>query len=204
MIRNIVFDMGQVLIHWEAQRFMELLEVPVEDREQMLREVFRETEWVRLDRGSITEEEAVESMCRRLPSRLHPYVRAMVFDWWKLPMIPMEGMAELITELKELGYKIYLLSNANIHLPEYFDRIPGSEYFDGKLVSAQHRQIKPEREIYQTLFREFSLLPQECFFVDDIPQNIEAARFAGMAGTVFHGDVVRLRRDLNAAGVPVS
>lgn len=203
MIKNIVFDMGQVLISFYPEMFYDRMGVPAGDREVLTREMFRGVEWPQLDRGTITEARAEAAICSRLPERLHGYVHQMVFDWWKPPLVPIEGMGGLVEELKGLGYGIYLLSNANIHLPEYFERIPGSRCFDGKLVSAQWKQLKPEREIYETLFREFCLKPEECFFVDDQPNNVEAARLAGMAGAVFHGDLARLRRELRAAGVAV-
>ncbi len=204
MTRNIVFDMGQVLIHWNGGHFMELMGVPREDREMLDRELFHETEWVRLDQGTISEAEVIRRVCARLPQRLWPYVERMASHWWEMPLRPMEGMGELVGELKGMGYGIYLLSNASVRLPEYFDRIPGSQYFDGRIVSAQWKLLKPHQEIYETLFREYSLTPEECFFIDDSPQNIEAARQAGMPGAVFHGDVALLRRALNAAGIPVA
>ncbi len=203
MTRNIVFDMGQVLIYWNGDHFMELMDVPVGDREALGRELFRETEWVRLDQGTITEEEVIERVSARLPQRLRPYVERMTSHWWEMPLRPMEGMGELVGELKGMGYGVYLLSNASVRLPEYFDKIPGSQYFDGRIVSAEWKLLKPQREIYETLFREYSLTPEECFFIDDSPANIEAARQAGMPGAVFHGDVALLRRALNAAGIPV-
>ena len=89
-------------------------------------------------------------------------------------------------------------------LPEYFVRFPGSRYFDGRIVSADWRLLKPQHEIYETLFREYGLRPGECFFVDDLNINIEGALCAGMDGTVFDGDMARLRRELHAAGVPVA
>lgn len=203
MIRNIVFDMGQVLIHFYPEMFFDRMGVPEADRPILEREMFRSVEWTQTDRGTLDETGAVEAFCAKLPQRLHGYVKTMVCDWWKEPLSPVAGMAELLRELKELGYGVYLLSNASSRLHDYFPRIPGNEYFDGKIVSADWKQLKPEREIFQTLFREFSLEPEECFFVDDLPQNVEAARFAGMGGTIFRDDVPRLRRELNAAGVPV-
>lgn len=203
MIRNIIFDMGQVLIYFRPDIFIERLEVPQEDRPLLLREVFNSVEWIQLDHGTTTEEEAVAAICRRLPQRLHNYVHELVFSWWQRPLLPVEGMEELIGELKGLGYGIYLLSNASSRLHQYFSRIPASRYFDGMIVSADWKLLKPQREIYEALFREYRLRPEECFFVDDLSLNVEGARNAGMAGAIFHGDVSRLRRELNEAGVPV-
>ena len=58
MIRQIVFDMGNVLIHYRPQRYVQRLDVAEEDRPLLLREVFGSVEWIRLDRGSIGQEEA--------------------------------------------------------------------------------------------------------------------------------------------------
>lgn len=202
MIRNIIFDMGNVLIHWRPEAFVERMGVPEEDRPQLLSEVFGRTEWVQLDGGLISFEDAAASMCRRLPERLHAAVRELVFEWWKRPLFPVEGMAGLIREIKALGYGVYLLSNASVDLPKYFDRIPGSEFFDGRIVSAEWKLLKPQPEIYRVLLREYGLKAEECFFVDDLSANIEAAAREGISGTVFQG-ADPLRQDLIRAGVPV-
>lgn len=201
MIRNIVFDMGQVLIYWTPALMTEHMELSDEDRRLLIREVFGNVEWVRLDRGTISAPQAVANICARLPERLHAQVHFLVKDWWTLPLAPVPGMAELVAELKAAGYGIYLLSNVNLGLRENFARIPGSEYFDGLLVSSEEKVIKPHREIFERLFSRFSLVPGECFFIDDAPSNIEGALMAGMRGAVFHGDMARLRRELRMAGV---
>lgn len=204
MIRNIVFDMGNVLIHWAPERFVEREGVSEEDRPLILKEVFGSVEWIQLDRGSISAEEGLAAMCRRLPERLHAPARELTWNWWRRNLLPVEGMADLIREIKGLGYGVYLLSNAKVDLPQYFNLIPGSECFDGKIVSADWKLLKPQHEIYETLFREYGLKPEECFFIDDLNINIEGAWFVGMDGVVFDGDLTRLRRDLNAAGIPVN
>ena len=203
MIRNIVFDMGNVLIHWCPETFIARLDVPEADRPLLLKEVFSCVEWVQLDRGVITHEEAAAAICRRLPERLQDAARTLVFDWWKRPLLPMEGMAELIHELKDLHYGIYLLSNAGLDQPRYFDRIPGSEYFDGRIISSEWKLIKPQPELFQILLQKFDLKAEECFFVDDLYINVEAAIFVGMSGTIFK-NADDLRLTLIQAGIPLS
>ena len=203
MIRNIVFDMGNVLIRWCPEVFIDRLGIPEEDRPALLREVFTSVDWIQLDRGIVTWQEAAARMCRRLPERLHRAVRELTGNWWRGPLIPIEGTAELIRELKVLGYGIYLLSNASVDLPRFFNRIPGSECFDGRIVSADWKLLKPQPELYQVLLREYALNAEECFFVDDLFINVEAAVLVGMSGTVFRG-ANGLRRALREAGVPVA
>ena len=76
-------------------------------------------------------------------------------------------------------------------------------YFDGTLISADVKLIKPQPEFYRLLFETFSLRPEECFFIDDNNYNIEAALNSGMRFAIFHGDFREVRAKLREAGVPV-
>ncbi len=200
MIKNIVFDMGRVLIDFRPKDIMERFAVPEQDRQLILNELFLSLEWVKMDRGTVTDMEACENICGNLPKRLHDYVRRIIFEWDK-PLVPVPHMAELVQELKRMGYNIYLLSNASRRQHEYWNRIPGSEFFDGTFISADHGLLKPHAEIYNKFFQEFSLNPQECIFIDDAPANIEGALCCGMEGIVFHNDVEDLRKKLVQAGI---
>ena len=202
MIRNIIFDMGGVLLDYNPPRFLDHLSVSGADKELLLREVFNSVEWFRLDHGTIEEKDAAAAMKARLPARLHGAVDRML-NWWELEVLPVAGMAELLAELKGMGYGLYLLSNASVRQPEYFDRLPSAQYLDGRFVSAFYKLLKPQYEIYEAMLREFGLRAEECFFVDDSVANVEAAYCVGITGAVFTGDAARLRRDLMAAGVPV-
>ena len=203
MIRNIVFDMGQVLIHWDPAWMIARQGYEGEDALTLQREVFGEAEWQGLDRGTLSPEAALETILPRLPEHLHPIAEHFVRAWWEEPLWPVDGMAALVRELKGLGYGIYLLSNATSCLHQYFHRIPGSECFDGLLVSGDVKLLKPQAEIYQRLFETYGLKPEECFFIDDNSSNMEGAHRAGMPGVVFFQDMARLRRQLAAAGISV-
>lgn len=203
MIKNILFDMGQVLIHFDRDLFMTRLGVAEEDKPLLMREVFLSVEWVQMDRGTLVEAEAVERMCRRLPSRLHDAADKLA-SMWDRPILPIAGMYELIQELKANGYGIYLLSNASLRQHDYWPRIPASEFFDGTIISADEKVMKPHPDYYNRALEKFGLTAEECFFIDDVPANIEGALFCGIPGAVFHGDVSLLRRQLRAADVAVS
>lgn len=204
MINTIIFDMGQVLIQWKPETMLTDLQLTQDETKLVVQELFQSAEWVRQDRGTITEQEVVDAVCARLPKKLHCAVETMVFGWHQRFLAPMPGMAELVRDLKEAGYRIYLLSNASLALRSYFPWIPGSEYFDGLMVSAEEKLLKPQHEIYEALYDRFSLNPATCFFVDDSPANIEGAYCTGMAGTVFRGNAARLRREMAAAGIRVA
>ena len=85
MIRNLVFDMGNVLVYWRPAQLIQRLGVPEEDQSLLLQEVFGDVNWIQLDRGIVTPEEAAARMCRRLPERLHSYVLKLTRSWWEGP-----------------------------------------------------------------------------------------------------------------------
>ena len=202
MIRNIVFDMGQVLLRFLPDVFLERVGVEGEDKTLLKREVYQSLEWARMDRGSLTDAQAAEIICRRVPERLHETVHALI-DEWDRPILPVEGMEELIAELKGKGYRIYLLSNASYRQHEYWPRLPASRCFDGTLVSADVKLVKPQPEIYRLLCESFSLVPDECVFIDDAINNAEGAFLCGMHPIVFHDDVDELRTRLREEGVDI-
>lgn len=201
MVHNIVFDMGGVLIQWNPEDMLTQYDLNEAELTLLSTELFRSVEWIQMDRGVLEKEQAIGQVCARLPENLHDPVRTIVTGWHRRYLRPMPGMADLVRELKENGYGIYLLSNASMTLREYFGRIPGSEYFDALMVSAEEKVLKPQHEIYERLFDKFDLNPAECWFIDDAPANAEGAILCGMGATIFRGDVTRLRRELRAAGI---
>ncbi len=201
MISSIVFDMGGVLIRWNPEDMLRQYELSRQDMEILNRELFKSVEWIQQDRGILSEEELVRAVCARIPERLHQPVKTLVYGWHRRHLSPMPEMAGLVRELKQAGYHIYLLSNASLALREYFPRIPGSECFDKLMVSAEEKLLKPSHEIFERLYEKFGLNPGQCWFIDDSPQNVEGAIQTGMGGSVFYGDVKRLRRELIRAGI---
>lgn len=203
MIKNILFDMGNVLIRFDRNLFLDRLDLSREDKQILYREVFASVEWVQMDRGSKVEASALESMRKRIPERLHSAAEQLVFHWDE-PLLPIDGMFELVEELKEKGYGIYLLSNASVRQHAYWPRIAASRFFDGTLISADVGVVKPQPEIYRLCLEKFGLKAEESFFIDDVGANIEGAVFCGLQGAVFYGDAARLRRELRAAGVDIT
>ena len=101
MIRNIVFDMGQVILRFDPAYFMdrEGITDPY-DRKLILNELFLSVEWAQMDAGTLTEKTAEPLILPRFPERLWETVRKLLFTWaWPRDMIP--GMEELIRRLKD-------------------------------------------------------------------------------------------------------
>lgn len=198
MIKNIVFDMGKVLVGYRAMNVCEHHIEDVHDRKRVCTAVFVSPEWIQMDMGVLPEEQAIRQICGRVPARLHEAVRLCMRDWDKYCMFPMTEMEPLVRSLKAEGYGIYLCSNASLRLLScYRDVIPAADCFDGFLFSAEVKCIKPQKEMYYHLFDRFGLKAEECFFIDDVQLNIEGARACGMDGYCFEdGDMEKLKEAL--------
>ena len=106
-------------------------------------------------------------------------------NWHLYNMKVIPGTAEMIRALKENGKEIYLLSNASMRLLSiYKEVIPAVECFSGIFYSAAHKCVKPQDIIYERFLKEYSLNPADCFFIDDLEENISAAKAVGISGAV--------------------
>lgn len=191
MIKNFIFDMGNVLIYFKPDVFIDRYNLNEADKNLLNDVIFKTKDWFCLDDGSMTESQLCEVLKPKLPERLHNIMEDLITNWDK-PLIEVAGMYDIISNLKSKCYKLYLLSNASSRQHEYWDRISCSKFFDGTLISADIKMIKPNPEIYKALFDKFDLKAEECFFVDDSPKNILAGKNLGMDGFVFDGNIENL------------
>ena len=184
--KNILFDMGNVLISYNPEW---VIRHYTED-EELIREVknivFHSQEWLLLDAGLIEEEKAERNWMERLSSDKARELAHLSFQNWHLyNMKVIPGTAEMIRALKENGKEIYLLSNASLRLLSiYKEVIPAVECFSGIFYSAAHKCVKPQDIIYERFLKEYSLNPSDCFFIDDLEENISAAKAVGISGAV--------------------
>ena len=204
MIKNILFDMGSVLVRFEPDMFVAKLGLAPADAEALRREVFRSADWVRLDRGVFTQQQMIDAAKSRLPARLHGYVDDLVLHWDEgRPEVP--GAFELVRELSDGGYRLFLLTNASLRHKEYWPTFRFAPYFGERIMlSAEWKLLKPEHEFYEKAVALLGFDPAESVFIDDQPVNVEAAERCGIPGIVFHGDVALLRQRLREKGVNIS
>lgn len=200
MIKNVVFDMGNVLIRYAPAEFIKLFTQNSEHQTLLLNEIFYADEWLQYDRGTITKKELVTKVTKRLPEALHVSVTEVMDTWYK-EMTPISEMEDVLHRLKKNGYNLYLFSNVSQDFHQFKHIIPGLTYFDGLFLSSDWECIKPETEIYERFFTHFDLTPSECFFVDDLPMNIESAAKLGMDGHVFDGNISDLKSHFERVGI---
>lgn len=184
MIKNIIFDMGNVLLDYNPQVVLDAFLDREEDKELIKKELFQGPEWIMGDRGEITPEGKYEAISKRIPERLHKALKNCVEHWHDfMPLV--DGAKVFVDCAKKEGYRIYVLSNASKEFYTYFPKAFELELFDGIVVSADHHMIKPAAGIYEYLLNHYHLTPEESLFIDDRLENVEAARQIGILGEVF-------------------
>ena len=187
MIRNLIFDMGGVLLACEPEAFVRKYCPDPQDASLVNRQLFGAPGWVGLDRGTVTDEDYLSQVLNCVPTRLRTVASYLFWHWHEMSR-PDPEMERLVRALKKSGKKIFLLSNVSARFYRFYRNIPAMRYFDGMLVSADVHFVKPEPEIYGALFDRFGLSPEECFFV-------------GMPGYWYRQDMDGLVAALRAAGI---
>ena len=203
MIENIVFDMGGVLIDYAPHQTLRKV-FSEEDTKLAEQTLFESGLWNNLDLGVMRFSDIARAACERLPERMHAPLTALLGRWWAEEMPPLPQMVPFIRELKTNGYNIYLCSNTSADIYDYFDAIPALALMDGVLASCDVGCIKPDARLFEALYRKVGLKPETCFFIDDMPANIEGAACTGMTGHCFADkDLDRLKAALREKGVRI-
>lgn len=202
MIKNYVFDLGQVLAVFDPAALTAACVDDSETADLIRRTVFDRLYWDGLDAGTMTDEEARAGFCSRLPAHLHG-TACRVYDTWVEHMAPIDGMQELVRDIKKQGGRLYLLSNTGVSFAEGWHRNPWLNrllpLFDGMVVSGVVKLVKPDRKIFEHLLSRYELKAEETVFVDDNAKNIASCEALGIGGYLFDGDAQKLRQWLKLA-----
>lgn len=184
-IKNVIFDIGDVLVSFRWRALMEDLGLPVDLQETFRKKVFMSPWWSELDHGLREEAEILEKL--REDNREHLAAFDLVWAHRDKLVDPYPYSVAWIERLHGQGLRVYLLSNYpkdifTLHAQN--GSFPFLDKVDGKVVSGFVRKIKPNADIYEHLMAEYGLLAKECVFLDDREENVEAARALGMQGIV--------------------
>lgn len=184
--KNIIFDIGNVLIHFDPTEW--LVENYREDPKMMkilYEEVFCSEEWKLLDHGKMGDVEAASRITSRIPEH-RDAVERIIYHWENYLIREMPVSVYFLRKFKEMGYGLYALSNyPQRGFENTMKYYPFFELFDGKIVSYAHQEMKPQKRIYEILLEKYQLNPEECIFIDDTLANVQTARDLGMGGVHF-------------------
>lgn len=184
MLKNIVFDFGNVIMNWNPDQILDQYNLSENEHKILKKEIFSSKEWIEVDAGIIDEDKATEIFVKRVPNELQAKVKELMRTWpGKVAFY--DEVFDLMTELKKKGYHVYGLSNTGMRFANYVKKSKWNRNFDGYVLSAKEKMMKPNDRIYQKLLSRYNLKADECLFVDDLKENIEAAKKNGMQGFVF-------------------
>lgn len=185
MIKNIIFDLGNVVFKWNQDEIVANFSDNLEEQEELKNKIFKSEEWLKLDEGIIDYNTAIEIFRKKTNETLGEKINYIMNTWYKFMPINNE-VIELIKKLKQEGYRIYILSNTHVSVYNYIKTLEIVKYIDGMIISSIEKLMKPNKEIYSRLIKEYKLIPQECFFIDDGEKNVKTAIECGMNGYVFN------------------
>ena len=195
----IVFDVGNVLLRWDPRLLYRAL-IPDETRLHWFMQNVCTAAWnIEQDRGR-SWEDGVALLVKSHPE-WEAQIRAHDERWHETVSGVIEDSVAVLAELKARGDKVYAITNfSREKWAECLIRFPFLQSFDGAVVSAHERLIKPDPAIYRTLLERYGLEAGDCIFIDDSARNVEAARSLGMK-TVHFVEPIDLRAELRGLGV---
>ncbi len=191
MITNVVLDMGNVLLDFNPEFVLSKFCSSEKEKEVIRKELFEGPEWALGDKGDIKDKDRFDLVKGRVPEKYHEALKNCA-DHWDICMDPLPGAENFCRRVKEMGLRIYVLSNASDLFYTYFPKFLPLEFFNGVFVSSDYLMLKPDVKIYETFLNKYGLDPKECLFVDDRKENVEGAKKAGMNGFCFKGDYDRV------------
>lgn len=196
MIKNIVFDVGKVLVYYEPDWLMDKLGYDEETKKRMKAAMFHSAAWDEGDRGVLSKEELLETFIANDPEIEEQICFCYEHVEGAIELMP--HVIEWMEDLKSRGYHLYVISNYGENTFEKtVDKMAFIPYMEGMIFSYQYKMIKPDLIIYEQLLKEYNLDGSECVFIDDRQVNIDAAVEAGFAAGVLFQDYEQAKSDLN-------
>ena len=181
---NYIFDIGNVLVDYKPLSFLETLFTDKPVVEKMNRTIFLSSEWLDLDHGIISREQAIDNFCKKEPE----YTEEIKFIMERVNSIftPITDTIELLPIIKESGHGLYYLSNMQNEIRNYLlEKYDFFTLFDGGVFSCDVHMIKPSKEIYRHLLTKYNIDAKSCVFFDDMNENILAANKENINGILF-------------------
>ncbi|MBP8855651.1 MAG: HAD family phosphatase [Oscillospiraceae bacterium] len=200
MYKNIVFDLGGVLVDYQPREF--LVDHFMNERlENELYDItFGSKEWRMLDAGEITRQEANCTMLAKAAECKRIFEVEMILSDWMDMMKTREETVALMKKLKRKGYSLFYLSNIAKDTLEQVSRRKFWELFDGGVASCDIGINKPDLRIYEALLAKYNLVADETIFTDDNKLNASAAFDVQITGIHFK-NVRSLTKALDSYGV---
>lgn len=185
MIKNIIFDLAGVLIEVKPEIFSTKLGYKEDEMEKLIKIIFNGIEWEKYDCLELNAKETRDELIKNNPQYEKDIKNILDNIEYKYMLFEIKETAEYLKELKNAGYKIYVLSDTPKECQDYNSKFDFFKYVDGGVYSYEVHSNKPCKKNYETLLEKYNLDPAETVFIDDKSENIEAAEKLGITGILF-------------------
>lgn len=185
MIKNIVFDLGNVLIDYNPLKYLDKFEFDEKTKKLLYKIIFKSNDWIEYDRGIYRHNTDLIKKIVKENSDLENEIKLVLQkDWVKTNTLKTDT-AEFLKKLKEEGFKIYILSNLSEDTYNFVSQYEFFNFVDGGIYSYELHICKPDKEIYKRLLEKYNLEAKETIFIDDSLTNIESANELGINAIQF-------------------
>lgn len=203
-MKNLVFDMGNVLIEWNSEKILQAITDDIKLQNLLRKEVFETGLWVQTDEGVKTREEMIEIVSDKIGEEYRNEITQLSRYWYKYVDVYTK-VQDRIIELSKNGYNIYILSNTAYTFYDLVKEgyLPVTSIAKGIVLSCEERVLKPNEKIYNILLERYNLDPHNTMFFDDLPENIWGAARCGINGFVVENEselltyLDKLREEMN-------
>ena len=187
MIKNVIFDLGNVLIDFKPIKYIKSLGYDDEKALEIFNKTIKDSIWADMDKGIYRDKESyVKAFKTKYPEIQDDIDKFLGGPWIENVIFPLKDNLKMIDLVKEKGLKYYILSNYPKDAFEYtYDMCPFIQNGDGMVISYDVLMIKPDKNIYLKLLDKYELKANECLFIDDLDINVEGAKSVGINAFVF-------------------
>ena len=193
-ITAIIFDFGNVLVKWDAHALYKRFFPNPEAVEAFLQEI-RFSEWNAHQDAGRPFKEGIGELSVQFPQYAE-LIQAYDMYWIESIAEVYDGTVEIVRNLKQAGWPLYLLSNFSAEKFQLIkQRYDFLKLFDDLIISGEHKMIKPDPAIYRLTLNKIKRQANECLFIDDSLPNIETARRLGFH-TIHFQSPEQLEKDL--------
>lgn len=195
-INAIIFDLGNVLIGWDAHLLYKRFFPNRDAADRFLAEI-RFAEWNAKQDAGRPFKDGVADLSSQFP-HYADLIQAYDTYWEESLTAPYNETIDIVRILKDAGWPLYLLSNFSLEKFRLIEhKHPVFEWFDDKIISGEHKVVKPDPEIFQITLKRIRRRAGECLFIDDSTANIETAHHLGFQ-TIRFQSPTQLMADLRA------
>lgn len=185
MIKNIVFDLGNVLMEYNPQKYLGKFKFDEKTKQILYKVIFQSNDWIEYDRGIYRHNtDLIKKIVKENPNLENEIKLVLQKDWVKMNSIK-ENTVKFLKDLKNQGYKIYILSNISGDSYKFVSQYDFFDFVDGGVYSYELHICKPNKEIYKKLLDKYNLEPKDTIFIDDMLPNIKSANELGINGVQF-------------------